>query len=301
MKHSLLILLILINVLFIGCNENQKENEHTNKSIITINTIEQNITNKKTSFGCHNKENNASEECTQEEMDSAKFILSTLNKDSNNEKKSNIGSIKKRLNLSLKEIGEEVDKKRKLKDDLEALVNELNDNKKKKLEDFVNQINNSTFNNIEENREETSSHKISTIKSELQKLISTENIKVKPKVVKKRLERLITNVSESKNDLLQIETNLKILVKEAEEKNTSSIKKFTSAIIEDVSSKKISIIDGDEQFLIVKVQKGENLSLLAKRYYNDAGKYKLIYEANKDKISSEYEIYPNSELIIPKI
>ena len=300
MKYYPLISLTLITILFIGCEKNQEDNENKNSSI-TINKIEHNITNKKTSFGCQNKKNSESAECTDEEMDSAKFILSTLNKDLNNQKETNIGSMKERLNISLKEIGEEVDKKKKLKDNLEALVNELSDNKKKNLENFVNQINDSEFKNVEENRVESSSNKISTIKNKLKTLIEIEDIKVKPKVVKKRLETLIANVTDSKKDLIQIGNNLKDLVKDAEERDTPSVKKFARAIIEDVSSKKISIIKEDEQFFIIKVQKGENLSLLAKRYYNDASKYKLIYEANKDKISSEYEIFPNSELLIPKI
>ncbi len=300
MKNYLLIssLTLTTILLVIGCDKNQEDNQN---NAITINTIEQNITSKKTSFGCQNKKNSQSEECTQEEMDSAKFILNTLNKDLNNQEETNMGSIKERLNISLKEIGEEVDKKKKLKDNLEALVNELSDNKKKNLEDFVNKINDSDFKHVEENRVESSSNKISTIKNKLKTLIEIEDIKVKPKVVKKRLETLIANVTDSKKDLIQIGNNLKDLVKDAQERDTPSVKKFAKAMIEDISSKKISIIKENKQFFIIKVQNGENLSLLAKRYYNDASKYKLIYEANKDKISSKYEIYPGSELLIPKI
>lgn len=298
MKEFLLISLTLTTILFIGCDKNQKDKQN---SSIAINTIEQNITHKKTSFGCQDKKDNPSEECTQNEMDSAKFILSTLNKDLNNQKETNIGSIKERLNISLKEIGEEVDKKRKLKDNLENLVNELNKNKKKNLEMFVNKINNSEFRNVDENRVESSSKKMSTIKNELKTLVAIEDIKEKPQVIKKRLERLITNVTESKNDLLNIEKNLKELVKDAEERDTPSVNKFARAMVEDVSSKKISILEESKQFFIIKVQQGENLSLLAKRYYNDSSKYKLIYEANKEKISPNYEIHPNTELLIPKI
>ena len=301
MKHYHLPSLILITLLFIiGCEKNQEDKDTVNSSI-TINTIEQNITNKKTSFGCQDKKNNKSEGCTEEEMDSAKFILSTLNKDLSHQEETNIGSIKERLNISLKEIREEVDKKGKLKDNLEALVNELNHNKKKNLENFVNQINDSEFKNVEENRVESSSNKVSTIKDKLKSFIEIEDIKVKPKVVKKRLETLIADVTDSKKDLIQIGNNLKNLVKDAQERDTPSVKKFAKAMIEDVSSKKISIVKENKDFFIIKVQKGENLSLLAKRYYNDASKYKRIYEANKDKMNSKYEIYPDSELLIPKI
>ena len=301
MKYHLLIPLTLTTILFIGCEKSQEENKNKNSSI-EINKIEQNITNKETNFGCQDKKNSESEECTEEEMDSAKFILSTLKKDLNSQEETNIGSIKERLNVSLKEIGEEENKKSKLKDSLEALVNELNENKKKNLENFVNQIDDYEFKSVGENRLDTSSNnKISTIKDELKTLIEIEDTRVNPKVVKNKLETLIANVTESKKDLDQTEKSLKNLVKEAEERDTPSVKKFASAIIEDVSSKKISIIEENEQYLIIKVQQGENLSLLAEKYYNNASKYKLIYEANKDKISSTYEIYPGAELLIPKI
>ena len=299
MKCYLLIPLTLITMLFIGCEKSQEE---SGNSSITINKIEQNITNKETNLGCRNSKN-SEEECTDNlEMDSAKFILSTLNKDLNSQKEADIDAIKKNLNISLKKISEEENKKIKLKDSLEALVNNLSENKKKNLEEFVNQINDSEFKRVDEGRlDVSSSKKISTIRDELKNLIEVEDTKVNSKVVKNRLERLISNVSESKKNLDQTEKSLKNLVKEAEERDTPSVKKFTSTIIEDVSSKKISIIDENEQYLVVKVKQGENLSMLAKRYYNDEGKYKLIYEANKDKISSKYEIYPDTELLIPKI
>jgi len=303
MRYYLLIPLTLIPILFMGCEKSQENNQNKNEnSSITINKIEQNITNKESNLGCQNRDNNTLEECTQEEIDSAKFILDTLKQDLNTPKETPIGSIKERLSSSLKKIGEEEDKKSKLKESLEDLVNELSENKKKNLENFVNQIDDYALTSEEKNGLNTSSKKkISTIKDELKNLIAIEDTRVKPKVVKKRLETLIADVTESKKDLGQTEKSLKKLVKEAEERDTPSVTKFASAIIEDVSSKKISIVKEDNQYFIVKVKDGDNLSSLAKRYYNDASKYKLIYEANKDKISSEYEIYPGSELFIPKI
>ena len=301
MKYHLLIPLSLITILFIGCDKSQEENENKNSSI-TINKIEQNITNKQTNFGCESN-SSKSEECTQEEMDSTKFILNTLKKDSNTHEKSNINLIKERISVSLKEIEKEEEKKSKLKESLEVLVNEISENKKKNLTNFVNQIDGSEFKSVTENRlDAPSTHTISNIKSELKNLVEIKNTKVKPKVVKKRLETLIADVTESKKNLKQTKDSLKNLLKDTEGRNaSSSIKKFASAIIEDVSSKRISIVEENEQYLTIKVQKGENLSLLADKYYNDASKYKLIYEANKDKINSKYEIYPGTELLIPKI
>lgn len=109
MKYYFIILWNLIIILFIGCEKSQENNENNS---ISINKIEQNITNKKTDLGCKNIDNPNVEECTEGNIDSKEFILSTLKRDLNNHKKSNIDSIKETLNVSLKEIEEE--KKRRV-------------------------------------------------------------------------------------------------------------------------------------------------------------------------------------------
>jgi nucleoid-associated protein YgaU len=49
------------------------------------------------------------------------------------------------------------------------------------------------------------------------------------------------------------------------------------------------------------VASGESLSVIAKKYYDDAGKYMKIYEANKDVIGADPSlIQPGMELVIPK-
>ncbi|MBK9272419.1 MAG: LysM peptidoglycan-binding domain-containing protein [Saprospiraceae bacterium] len=47
------------------------------------------------------------------------------------------------------------------------------------------------------------------------------------------------------------------------------------------------------------VAKGESLSLIAKKYYKDANKYKKIFEANTDILKNPDLIHPGQELIIP--
>ena len=50
------------------------------------------------------------------------------------------------------------------------------------------------------------------------------------------------------------------------------------------------------------VVSGDTLSAIAKKYYDDAGKYMKIYEANKDVIGDNPDlIKPGMELIIPKL
>ena len=47
---------------------------------------------------------------------------------------------------------------------------------------------------------------------------------------------------------------------------------------------------------------GDTLSGIAKKYYDDAGKYMKIYEANKDVIGDNPDmIKPGQELVIPKL
>ncbi|MFV0679017.1 peptidoglycan-binding protein LysM [Ottowia sp.] len=47
------------------------------------------------------------------------------------------------------------------------------------------------------------------------------------------------------------------------------------------------------------VAKGDTLSAIAKKYYGDANKYPVIFEANKPMLSHPDKIYPGQKLRIP--
>ena len=49
------------------------------------------------------------------------------------------------------------------------------------------------------------------------------------------------------------------------------------------------------------VESGESLSLIAKKYYGNAMKYPVIFEANKPMLSDPDKIYPGQVLRIPPI
>lgn len=49
-----------------------------------------------------------------------------------------------------------------------------------------------------------------------------------------------------------------------------------------------------------EIQKGDSLSAIAKRQYGDVGKWKILYEANKDLIDDPDLIYPGQRIRIPK-
>jgi nucleoid-associated protein YgaU len=49
------------------------------------------------------------------------------------------------------------------------------------------------------------------------------------------------------------------------------------------------------------VVSGDSLSRIAKREYGDANKWRVIYEANRDRISNPDLIHPGQTLTIPPI
>ena len=288
MSRRKLFLSLIPIFIIVGCG-------NTNKSTVAINQIEKTITKEKTNLGCGN---NNTEEC-KDNRSSAKFILETLEKDLVDDESvgNDITSLRENLNLSLQEISKEESKKNKLKHSLMALVDEVENkgiSRAKRLKNFVNNLDDSELGL-------SNSQKITSIKNELENLIEIESEEVKKRDVMRKLKNIIENVTEDRKSLVQTEKTLKKLVAIAEKKNGKSIKKFATAIVKDVADKKIRIIDENDKYFIIKVQSGDNLSILAKRYYNDRSKFKLIYEANRDKINSKYEIYPDTKLLIPKI
>jgi nucleoid-associated protein YgaU len=56
-----------------------------------------------------------------------------------------------------------------------------------------------------------------------------------------------------------------------------------------------------EQFQFYTIQSGDSLSKIAKRYYGDAMKYPVLFEANKEIIKNPDLIYPGQVLRVPKI
>jgi nucleoid-associated protein YgaU len=99
---------------------------------------------------------------------------------------------------------------------------------------------------------------------------------------------------------------------EPEEAKKAPAKKIETAgksIMDDINKTKAEMVKKQEEQKkaaeAVKkhvVVKGDTLSGIAKKYYDDAGKYMKIYEANKAVIGSNPDlIKPGMELIIPKL
>ena len=49
------------------------------------------------------------------------------------------------------------------------------------------------------------------------------------------------------------------------------------------------------------VVRGDTLSAIAKKYYGDASKYPVIFEANKPMLTDPNKIYPGQKLRIPAL
>ena len=98
--------------------------------------------------------------------------------------------------------------------------------------------------------------------------------------------------------------------KEEEEKKSAPVQRSAGqSTREDIDKAKADMLlkqkDMMEKAKEVKkhvVESGESLSTIAKKHYDDAGKYLKIYEANKDVIGDDPNlIKPGMELVIPKL
>ena len=49
------------------------------------------------------------------------------------------------------------------------------------------------------------------------------------------------------------------------------------------------------------IEKGDSLSKIAKHYYGDAMKYKLLFEANREVIKDPDKIYPGQVIRVPEL
>jgi nucleoid-associated protein YgaU len=73
----------------------------------------------------------------------------------------------------------------------------------------------------------------------------------------------------------------------------------SAADFSDVTSGASTATPADSSRTTYTVQSGDSLSKIAKAQYGDASKWRLIYEANRDKISNPDLIHPGQEFTIP--
>ncbi len=68
-----------------------------------------------------------------------------------------------------------------------------------------------------------------------------------------------------------------------------------------VVDNQIEVAEPKEEAQYHTVESGDWLSKIAKKYYGDANKYMVIFEANKPMLTDPDKIYPGQVLRIPKI
>ena len=64
---------------------------------------------------------------------------------------------------------------------------------------------------------------------------------------------------------------------------------------------RISVTNPEPEAQFYTVKRGDSLSKISKKYYGDAKKYKVIFEANKPMLKDPNLIYPGQVLRIPAI
>ena len=62
-----------------------------------------------------------------------------------------------------------------------------------------------------------------------------------------------------------------------------------------------SIVKAEEAQSTYTVERGDNLSKIAKKIYGDEKLWRVIYNANSAVVKSDYIIYKNQVLIIPAV
>ncbi|MBS3747398.1 MAG: peptidoglycan-binding protein LysM [Wenzhouxiangellaceae bacterium] len=93
----------------------------------------------------------------------------------------------------------------------------------------------------------------------------------------------------------QVDDRLRLAVEE--EANTTAPAKPASVDQADQTEEPPAEEAPDSEFYTV--QSGDTLGAIAKRFYSDAGKYPIIFEANRPMLEDPNEIYPGQVLRIP--
>ncbi len=137
------------------------------------------------------------------------------------------------------------------------------------------------------------------LRENLKKLIMGAGIEIKDKKLASLLkeetktDNAVKIKPESKEDLI------KNIIKEVS-KNPKVKNSYVVGLLKEVSKEKMDIVSVTKDYTLVKIKEGDNLWNIAKRIYGNGFKYKLIYEANKDKLSDPNVVTVGSIIKVPK-
>jgi nucleoid-associated protein YgaU len=104
---------------------------------------------------------------------------------------------------------------------------------------------------------------------------------------------------ETKIDISTSKQLLTDLLNKANCETNSSSNKYVSNILKEVATSKVKVMEVKDEYTSVMVKSGDTLSGLASRIYGDSRKYLIIYNANRDILSSPNKIFVGIVLKIP--
>jgi len=87
----------------------------------------------------------------------------------------------------------------------------------------------------------------------------------------------------------------------AKKEGTDTACQFCSAILADVTVNKVEVVNMGQDWVELRIKKGDTLANLSKKYYGDAKKFKIISKLKKNNIAKNNIIYAGKVLTIPRI
>ena len=135
-----------------------------------------------------------------------------------------------------------------------------------------------------------------------------ETIKLEEEILKKQKLVLLKGIVDSlgiKVANLSLDLNGEKVTVYGQTKTQSEKEKVILAIgnVSGISKvdDRISVTNPEPEAQFYTVKRGDSLSKISKKYYGDAKKYKVIFEANKPMLKDPNLIYPGQVLRIPAI
>jgi phage tail protein X len=268
-------------ILLVGCDSLSEKKTMVEECVLTVPSFSDTTKEK---VGC-----SKDKACSKENpLSSEDVILESLMKNHSVNVSQNIGNEHQDISQALISLVEdsELKKQTNVKKNLEFLVSTANDFAE------VDEKSIGTF-DIE---------KFSSTWQELQSLVdNSEETQKKKMNLRKDLEVLVVSASSDDEDIEKVEEKVKALLDISS--NISSVEEvqFTNTVMSEISHKNIDLLEANKEWIKVKIRSGDTLSSYAEKYYGDANKYKIIYEANKDVIDKNYTLHVGSILIIPTL
>jgi len=87
----------------------------------------------------------------------------------------------------------------------------------------------------------------------------------------------------------------------AKEEGTDTACQFCSAILADVTVNKVEVVNMGQDWVELRIKKGDTLTNLSKKYYGEAKKFKIISKIKKNNIAKNNIIYAGKVLTIPRV